>query len=127
MSDLCATHISARVPEREGRFYINPLGVLFDQMTASSLIEVDVDGRVVDGEPHQMNSAGFVIHSAVHMSRPDLVCVLHTHTRANNGVAAVEEGLLPLTQKAMLLRHVLTYHDYEGPALDGRRKELLPI
>ena len=118
MSDLAGTHISARLPGPEHHFLLNPLGILFDQITASSLITVDMSGTVVGGDAKKLNPAGFVIHSAVHMARPDLTCVLHTHTRANNGVGAVEEGLLPLTQKACSIMHFLRYHDYEGAALD---------
>ena len=123
MSDLAGTHISARLPGPEHHFLLNPLGTLFDQITASSLIKVDMHGNVVDGESTLLNPAGFVIHSAVHMARPDLICVLHTHTRANNGVGAVREGLLPITQKACSIMHFVRYHDYEGAALDLDERE----
>lgn len=119
LSDLGSTHISARVPGPVDHFLLNPMGTLFDQITASSLIKVDVDGNLVEGDESQrefLNPVGFVIHSAVHMARPDLICALHTHTRAINGVGAVSEGLLPLTQKALTLFHALAYHDYEGAA-----------
>jgi ribulose-5-phosphate 4-epimerase/fuculose-1-phosphate aldolase len=123
MSDLAATHISARLPGPDNHFLLNPMGILFDQITASSLITVDIDGRVVAGDARQLNPAGFVIHSAIHMARPDLICALHTHTRANNGVGAVSEGLLPLTQRACALMHFLRYHDYEGIALGSDERE----
>lgn len=118
MSDFFGTHISARVAGPEDHFLLNPFGVLFDQITASSLIKVDLNGDVVAGETDQLNYAGFVIHSAVHMARPDLICVMHTHTDANNGVGMQKEGLLPITQKALLLWHGLRYHDFEGAAFD---------
>lgn len=124
MSDLCATHISARVPGSKDHFLLNPLGVLFDQITASSLIKVDDGGHVVSGSTPDINPAGFIIHSAVHMARPDLSCVLHTHTRANNAVGAVVEGLLPLTQKALGMLSFVRYHEYEGQSfhLDERTR-----
>lgn len=122
-SDLAGTHISVRVPGPEHHFLLNPLGVLFDQITASSLIKVDQDGNVVSGASTDLNFAGFVIHSAIHMARPDLTCALHTHTRANNGVGATVEGLLPLTQKALLILPFVAYHAYEGAATDVDERE----
>ena len=122
-SDLAGTHISVRVPGPEHHFLLNPLGVLFDQITASSLIKVDQHGQVVGGDNKDLNLAGFVIHSAIHMARPDLVCALHTHTRANNAVGATVEGLLPLTQKALLILPFVAYHDYEGAATDLDERE----
>lgn len=127
MSDLTATHISARIPGPEDHFLLNPLGTLFDQITATSLIKIDLDGNLVDGQDDDhshVNPVGFVIHSAIHMSRPELTCALHTHTRANNGVGAIKEGLLPLTQKALSIMSVVCYHDYESPAStdDDRRR-----
>lgn len=125
-SDLAGTHISVRVPGPEHHFLLNPLGVLFDQITASSLIKVDQHGQVVDGDNRDLNFAGFVIHSAIHMARPDLICALHTHTRANNGVGATAEGLLPLTQKALLILPFVSYHAYEGAATDiGERERIV--
>jgi ribulose-5-phosphate 4-epimerase/fuculose-1-phosphate aldolase len=126
MSDLAANHISARVPGPQDHFLLNPLGVLYDQITASSLIKVDVNGTVIDGAAEQMNPAGFVIHSAVHMARPELTCVLHTHSTAVNGVGATREGLLPINQKAMTIMHFVRYHDFEGAALElGERERIL--
>jgi ribulose-5-phosphate 4-epimerase/fuculose-1-phosphate aldolase len=123
MSDLAATHISVRIDGPGHHFLLNPVGILFDQITASSLIKVDLNGEVIDGEALQLNPAGFVIHSAVHMARPDLVCALHTHTRANNAIGALSEGLLPLTQKACSILRVLRYHDYEGMAVELDERE----
>jgi ribulose-5-phosphate 4-epimerase/fuculose-1-phosphate aldolase len=123
MSDLAATHISVRLPGDEHHFLVNSFGMLFDEITASSLIKVDLDGNVLGAEARKLNPAGFVIHSAIHMARPDLACVLHTHTRANNAVAMQKEGLLPLSQKAVLLWDFLGYHDYEGVALDTNERE----
>jgi ribulose-5-phosphate 4-epimerase/fuculose-1-phosphate aldolase len=126
MSDLIGTHISARVPGPEDHFLLNPMGTLFDQITASSLIKVDLDGNLVSGVSKQLNYAGFVIHSSIHMSNPKLTCALHTHTVANNAVAAMEEGLLPLTQKALFTLAFLRYHDYEGAAEDlGERDRIV--
>ncbi len=126
MSDLAGTHISARVPGPEHHFLLNPLGRFFDEITASSLIKVDMDGMVVDGMSEQLNPAGFVIHSAIHMSMPELTCVLHTHTRANNAIAMQAEGLLPLSQKALVMYDFIRYHDYEGSAESlGERERIV--
>jgi ribulose-5-phosphate 4-epimerase/fuculose-1-phosphate aldolase len=119
MSDLAATHISVRLPGDEHHFLVNNFGMLFDEITASSLIKVDLHGKVIGAAAKSLNPAGFVIHSAIHMARPELACVMHTHTRANNAVAMQKEGLLPLSQKAMLLWDFLSYHDYEGISLDN--------
>jgi ribulose-5-phosphate 4-epimerase/fuculose-1-phosphate aldolase len=116
MSDLAGTHISARVPGSEDHFLLNPLGLFFDEISASSLIKVDLEGRVIEGNADQLNPAGFVIHSAIHRARPHLTCVLHTHTRANNAVAMQQDGLLPLSQKALVMFDFIGYHDYEGSA-----------
>lgn len=126
MSDMAVTHISARIPGDGDFFLLNPFGMLFDEITASSLIKVDLDGNVIDGGPEEMNPAGFVIHSAIHMARPELTCVMHSHTRANNAVAMQKEGLLPLSQKAMLISSFVRYHDYEGASLNlGERERIL--
>src|SRR5215510_6967217 len=118
MDDMFSTHISARVPGPETHFLLNPYGVLFEQVTASDLVKVDLDGNIVQDTPYSINSAGFVIHSAVHAARPDAKCVLHTHTVAGMAVASLEEGLLPLTQKSMRFYNRIGYHDYEGVADD---------
>jgi ribulose-5-phosphate 4-epimerase/fuculose-1-phosphate aldolase len=119
MTDLIYTHISARVPGREARFLINPYGLLFEEITASSLVAVALDGTIVD-DPTGLgiNPAGFVIHSAIHGARHDVGCVIHTHSAAGLAVAAQKKGLLPLTQHAMRFTGRLAYHDYEGVALD---------
>ena len=116
MSDLTGTHISARVPGPEHHFLLNPYGWLFDEITASSLIKVDVKGNVIWGTKDKLNFAGFVIHSAIHMAVPELICVMHSHTVANAAVGMHKSGLRPLSQKAMLIQHFLRYHDYEGAA-----------
>jgi ribulose-5-phosphate 4-epimerase/fuculose-1-phosphate aldolase len=119
MDDLVYNHISARVPGAEGHFLINAYGMTYDEITASSLVKIDFDGRVVQdsGTGYGINQAGFVIHSAVHRARPDVACVIHTHTPAGMAVSAMKCGLLPLTQNAMFFSGV-GYHDYEGPAVD---------
>jgi len=118
MSDLISTHISVALPGPQHHFLLNPLGVLFDEMTASSLLKVDLHGNVIEGDPKLMNPAGFIIHSAVHMAATELVCVMHCHTRANNAIAMQAAGLRPLSQKAAVMLDFLGYHDYEGAALD---------
>ena len=123
MSDLAGTHISVRLPGPENQFLLNPLGMFFDEMTASSLIKVDLDGNVIAGRAKQLNPAGFVIHSAIHMADRTLACVLHTHTRATIGVGMQQEGLLPLTQKAVVMQDMTRYHDFEGAALDHGERE----
>ena len=118
MSDMAGTHISARIPGPENHFLLNSFGTFFDEVTASSLIKVDFAGKVLDGHASQLNRAGFTIHSAIHMSEPDLICVMHTHTRAVIGVGMQKDGLLPLNQKPLLMWDFLRYHDFEGAALD---------
>ena len=119
MTDLIYTHISARVPGRSPRFLINPYGLMFNEITASNLVTVTLDGAVVDDPAgFGINPAGFVIHSAIHRARHDVGCVIHTHTAAGLAVAAQKHGLLPLTQHAMRFTNRIAYHDYEGVALD---------
>jgi ribulose-5-phosphate 4-epimerase/fuculose-1-phosphate aldolase len=119
MDDLVYNHISARVPGEEGHFLINAYGMTYDEISASSLVKIDFDGNIVQdsGTGYGINLAGFVIHSAVHRGRPDVACVIHTHTPAGMAVSAMKEGLLPLTQNAMYFGGI-GYHDYEGPAVD---------
>src|SRR3954467_7594394 len=119
MDDLVYNHISARVPGEEGHFLINAYGMTYDEITASSLVKIDFDGKVVQdsGTGYGINHAGFVIHSAVHRGRPDVACVIHTHTPAGMAISAMKCGLVPLTQNAMFFSGV-GYHDYEGPAVD---------
>jgi ribulose-5-phosphate 4-epimerase/fuculose-1-phosphate aldolase len=115
-SDMLGTHFSLRVPGTEDQFLINPYGMLFEEITASSLIKVDVRGNKLSESPYEVNRAGFVIHSAVHMGRPDAHCVLHCHTLAGVGVASQKHGLLPITQMALTILSEVRYHDYEGVA-----------
>lgn len=123
--DLVFTHISAHVPGPEEHFLINPYGMLFEEITASSLVKVDLNGEKVVDSPHPINPAGFVIHSAVHHARQDVECVLHTHTRAGVAVSAQVEGLLPLSQISLFPYSTLAYHDYEGIALNDEEKPRL--
>jgi ribulose-5-phosphate 4-epimerase/fuculose-1-phosphate aldolase len=118
MSDLIYNHITARIPGPEGHLLINPYGMMYDEITASSLIRIDLDGNVLDnpGE-YGINAAGYVIHSAVPGARHDVQCVIHTHTRAGMAVSALQCGLLPLTQTAMRFAKI-PYHDYESVAID---------
>jgi ribulose-5-phosphate 4-epimerase/fuculose-1-phosphate aldolase len=115
--DLIFTHISARVPGPEHHFLINPYGLLFSEITASSLLKVDLDGTLVEPTSSFFNPAGFTIHSAVHAAREDAKCVLHLHTVAGVAVSCQEGGLLPIEQTAMLLNGQIAYHEYEGVAL----------
>lgn len=114
MTDLVYTHMSARVPGEVDTFLINRYGDLFDEITASSLVKMDFDGNVI-GDPARFNRAGFNIHSGVYMARPDVNCVMHTHTRAGIAVSATERGLLPISQHSLVVIHDLAYHDYGGP------------
>jgi ribulose-5-phosphate 4-epimerase/fuculose-1-phosphate aldolase len=117
-TDLIYTHFSARVPGSED-FLINAYGLMFDEITASNLVKIDREGKVLD-DPTGMgyNAAGFVIHGCVHEARPEINCVIHTHTRAGVGVSAMKCGLLPISQHAMMVQQQITYHDYEGIALE---------
>ncbi len=123
--DLVFTHISARVPGPDEHFLINAYGMLFEEMTASSLVKVDLAGEKVLDSPHPVNPAGFVIHSAVHEARPDVGCVLHTHTKAGVAVSAQADGLLPISQISLFPYASLGYHDYEGVALNDDEKPRL--
>jgi len=121
--DLIFTHLSARIPGPEHHFLLNPYQLMFEEVTASSLVKVDVHGNPVEPTPFITNPAGFTIHSAVHMARDDAHAVMHLHTPAGQAVSAHEEGLLPLTQTAMLVRGDLAFHDYEGVAVDLDERE----
>jgi len=123
--DLVFTHVSARVPGPEHHFLINPYGMTFDEITASSLVKIDLDGRKVDESPHDVNPAGFTIHSAIHAAREDAACVLHLHTRDGVALSAQAEGLLPISQQATVVLGSLAYHDYEGIALSADEKPRL--
>lgn len=128
MTDLIFTHISARLPGPQHHFLINQYGVMFHEMRASDLVKIDLDGNIVNqdeaGRRH-VNAAGFTIHSAIHMARPDLQCVVHTHTAAGIAVSAQKHGLLPISQHALKFYGHLAYHDYEGIALDLNERERL--
>lgn len=123
LTDLIYTHISARVPGQHGQFLINPHGWFFDEITASSLVRIDVDGSPVGDERFEVNAAGFTIHSALHQSRHDVECVVHLHTDAGMAVAALECGLLPLNQISMQFYNRVAYHDYEGISLELDERE----
>lgn len=123
--DLIFTHLSARIPGPDHHFLLNPYNLMFEEVTASSLVKVDADGNAVDPTPFITNPAGFTIHSAIHMAREDAGAVMHLHTPAGQAVSAHDEGLLPLTQTAMLVRSDLAFHDYEGVATDLDERERL--
>jgi ribulose-5-phosphate 4-epimerase/fuculose-1-phosphate aldolase len=123
--DLIFTHISARVPGPEHHFLINPYGWLFSEITASSLVKVDLEGRKVENSPHEINPAGFTIHSAIHSARDDAQCVLHVHSVNGVAVSAQRDGLLPLSQHSIFVLTSLAYHDYEGVALNDDEKPRL--
>ena len=118
MTDLIFTHISLRIPGPDHHFLINPYGLLFDEITASSLVRVTLEGVPVGTPTARVNPAGFVIHSAIHAAREDALCVLHTHSKAGCAVAALEDGLLPVNQMSMEFYDRVAYHDYEGIALN---------
>jgi len=123
--DMIFTHISARVPGPEHHFLINPYGYFFNEITASSLVKVDLDGNIVEPTEYFVNPAGFTIHSAIHAAREDAKFVLHIHTDAGIAVASTKEGLLPISQQALVVLPNLAYHDYEGIALDLDERERL--
>jgi len=127
MTDLIYNHITARVPGPGHHILINAYGMLYEEVTASSLIKVDLAGNIVDKDdhPYSVNAAGYIIHSAVHEARDDAHCVVHTHTPAGIAVSAMEEGLLPLSQTAMRFHGHVAYHDYEGPAFNRGEKRRL--
>jgi ribulose-5-phosphate 4-epimerase/fuculose-1-phosphate aldolase len=123
--DLVFTHISARVPGPDHHFLINPYGLTFDEVTASNLVKVDLSGRKVMESPHEINPAGFTIHSAIHAAREDAGCVLHVHSINGIAVSAQRDGLLPLSQHSIFVLNSLAYHDYEGVALNTDEKPRL--
>lgn len=125
-SELIWTHTTVRVPGPEHHFLINPYGYRFDEVCASNLVKVDMDGKIVEfARGAEINPAGFVIHSAIHMTRPDARCVMHTHTVAGMAVAALESGLLPISMYAIGFHNRVAYHAYEGPSLDLSERERL--
>ena len=113
-TDLIYNHITAKVPGTDGHFLINPLGLNYDEVTASSLVKIDIDGNILSDTPYRINRAGFVIHSAIHRARHDAVCVFHTHSRASVAVSCLEEGLTALSQAGLQFHERVSYHDYEG-------------
>ncbi|MFC8230121.1 class II aldolase/adducin family protein [Streptomyces sp. NPDC057287] len=125
MTDLIFTHISQRLPGPDNHFLINPYGLMFEEITASNLVRIDLEGNAVEPTPHPVNPAGFVIHSAIHKARTDAHCVLHTHTRAGCAVAAQQGGLLPVNQMSMEFHNRVGYHNYEGVALNLDEQERL--
>ncbi|MGI4983109.1 MAG: class II aldolase/adducin family protein [Janthinobacterium lividum] len=129
MSDMAANHISARVPDQHGSFLINAYGMMYEEVTASSLIKIDIDGNVLSkpefvGADYGVNRAGYVIHSAIHEAKPELACVIHTHSWPGMAVSALSCGLLPITQTAMRFVRI-GYHDYCGVVLDLEEKASL--
>ena len=123
--DLTFTHITMRVPGAEDQFLINPYGLFFDEITASSLVKIDLQGKVLQETPFPINPAGFVIHSAVHAARHDVQCVVHTHTLNGVAVSTQKRGLLPISQHSIFVLSSLGYHDYEGVALRDDEKPRL--
>lgn len=123
--DLVFTHITARVPGSHEHFLINPYGMMFEEITASSLVKIDMEGNKVDESPWPVNPAGFTIHSAVHAARHDIQCVMHTHTLNGVGISAQKSGLLPISQQSIFVLESLAYHDYEGVALRDDEKPRL--
>jgi ribulose-5-phosphate 4-epimerase/fuculose-1-phosphate aldolase len=123
--DLVFTHITLRVPDSEDQFLINPYGLFFDEITASSLVKIDLQGKKLQNSPFEVNPAGFVIHSAIHAARHDARCVMHTHTLNGVAVSAQRAGLLPISQHSMFTLGSLGYHDFEGPALNDDEKPRL--
>lgn len=123
--DLVFTHISARLPGDSHHFLINPYGWMFEEITASSLVKVDLQGRKVMDSPYDINPAGFVIHSAIHAAREDAQCVMHTHSLNGVAVSAQKHGVLPISQQSTLVLSSLAYHDYEGIALRDDEKARL--
>jgi ribulose-5-phosphate 4-epimerase/fuculose-1-phosphate aldolase len=124
--DSIYTHFSVRIPGPERHYLLNPLGYLFDEVTASSLVKVDVDGNIIlDATGLGINPAGWVIHGAVHEARDDAHCVIHTHTISGVAVSILKDGLMPISQQALTIIHDLAYHDYEGIALDADEKTRL--
>src|SRR6202165_3798451 len=123
--DLVFTHLSARVPGPEHHFLINPYGMMFEEITASSLVKVDIEGNIVMDTPYPINPAGFTIHGAIHAARDNAHCVLHVHSINGVAVSAQKNGVLPISQQSLLVLSSLGYHDYEGLALNEDEKPRL--
>jgi ribulose-5-phosphate 4-epimerase/fuculose-1-phosphate aldolase len=124
-SELIWTHTTVRVPGDQHHFLINRYGLRFDEARASNLVKVDLDGNITGDQEQEINPAGFVIHSAIHMARPDARCIMHTHTVAGMAVAALEDGLLPISMYALGFYERVAYHDFEGPSLDLDERQRL--
>lgn len=125
MTDWIYNHISARAPDSHEHYLINPFGLLYEEITASNLVKVDVNGKLVEDVALDVNPAAFVIHGAIHQARPDVGCILHTHTAAGVGVASQKHGLLPISQHAFKVYDRIAYHDFEGIALDIEEQQRL--
>ena len=123
--DLVFTHITAKIPGMDEQFLINPYGMMFEEITASSLVKIDINGNKLDDNPHPVNPAGFTIHSAIHSARHDAKCVLHIHSINGVAVSAQKDGVLPLSQQSIFVLASLAYHDYEGVALNDDEKPRL--
>lgn len=123
--DLIFTHFSVRLPGKDKQFLINPFGVLFEEITASNLVKIDIKGKPLTPTPYIVNPAGFILHSAIHSAREDAHCIIHLHTPEGIAVAAQKEGLLPISQTALSVYSDLAYHDYEGIVFDAEEKERL--
>jgi len=124
--DLIFTHISARLPGTDHHFLINPYGMTFDEVTASSLVKIDLEGKKLMDSPYEINPAGFTIHSAIHAAREDAKCVLHTHSLDGVAISATKQGILPISQQSIFVLASLAYHDYEGVALhEGEKPRLV--
>lgn len=123
-TDLIYNHITVTIPRKPERFLINPLGLSYDEITASNLVEIDLDGNVYGNTRHRVNRAGFVIHSAIHGARLDAKCIFHTHSRAGVAVSCLKDGLEPMTQAGLQFHDRVSYHDYEGfnVVLDERER-----
>lgn len=125
-TDMIFTHLSARVPGPEHHFLINPYGLMFDEVTASNLVKIDLEGNIIMSDGYDVNPAGFCIHGAIHMARDDARAVMHLHTDDGVAVATMAQGLMPITQTAMVIQDGIAYHEYEGVALDlGERERLV--
>jgi ribulose-5-phosphate 4-epimerase/fuculose-1-phosphate aldolase len=124
-TDLIYTHISARVPGTDNEFLLNPFGLMFEEINASSLVKLNTDGDIVMDSPYSINAAGFTIHSAVHDAKHEMACVMHTHTVPGMAISAQKCGLLPLAQTSMQFYEALSYHDYEGIAFDLDERDRL--
>jgi ribulose-5-phosphate 4-epimerase/fuculose-1-phosphate aldolase len=124
-SELIWTHTTVRVPGPEHHFLINPYGLRFDEVCASNLVKVDMDGNIIGDQNQEINPAGFVIHSAIHMVRQDVQCIMHTHTLAGMAIAALQQGLLPISMYALGYYDRVAYHDFEGPSLDLDERQRL--